>query len=141
MDPSVQMITDVLKSMGIDPASCQLPDSGGRGWLVQTGPVPMFVVIAEIDSLPALRLTCPILYMPAFELLPFYRKMLDLNMELVSVSLGMDRDIVCVVCQQALDGLTPTAAEALMKRTLKSADVLGDLLLREFPTARYWSPM
>jgi len=141
MDQAVQMIADVLKGMGVDPASSQLPDSGGHGWLVQTGPVAMFVTVGETDNLPALRLTCPILYMPAQDLLPFYRKMLDLNMELVSVTLGMERDVVCVVCQQALEGLTPTAAEVLMKRTLKSADVLGDLLIREFPTARYWSPM
>jgi hypothetical protein len=141
MDQSVQMIADVLKGMGVDPASSQLPDSNGRGWLVQSDSVVMFVVIGEMDNRPSLRLTCPVLYMPALDLLPFYRKMLDLNMDLISVALGMDRDIVCVVCQQSLEGLTPAAAEALMKRTLESADVLGDLLIREFPTARYWSPM
>jgi hypothetical protein len=141
MDQSVQMITDVLKSMGVDPVSSQLPDSNGRGWLVQSDSIVMFVVVGETDNRPSLRLTCPILYMPAHDLLPFYRKMLDLNMGLISVALGMDRDVVCVVCQQSLEDLTASAVETLMKRTLQSADALGDLLIQEFPTARCWSPM
>ena len=142
MQQSIQMITGVLKNMGVDPDSSQLPDSNGCGWLIASDSVAMYVLIEETEGQVLLRLTCPILYMPAHDLLlPFYRKLLDLNVDLIGVALGMERDVVCIICKQYLEGLTPSVAEALLKRTLHTAEVIDDLLVREFPSARYWSPM
>jgi hypothetical protein len=141
MDPMVQTVVSALVAMGIDPTASQVPDSNGLAWLVHDGKVLMVVAVVDEDDLPTLRLTCPILYMPVTELLPFYRRMLDINQQLSCAALAMDRDIVCMVSQQILAGVGPDTVRALLQQTLKSADRLGDVLFGEFPTARYWSPL
>jgi hypothetical protein len=141
MDSIVQNVVTALTDMGIDTAATQVPDSDGKAWLVQANSVIMMVAVIDGSDLPALRLTCPILYMPVTELLPFYRRMLDINQKLVHAAFAMDRDIVCVISQQALKGVDPDTIRTLIQQSLKNADSLGDVLVREFPTARYWNPM
>ena len=137
----VALVTGVLKKLGFD-AAVQLPETQGRGWLLQTQAAVMFVLVeAREGEGEALRLTCPLLYMPSEELLPFYRKLLDVNNSLPGAALALDRDIVCLVAQQSLDGLAPAAVEVALARTFKEAEALGELLMREFPNARFWSPM
>ena len=53
----------------------------------------------------------------------------------------MDKDVVHLVKEQSLEGLTPPAAGRILAEMLRAADTLGDLLLQEFPSSRYWSPL
>ena len=64
MDSIVQNVVTALTDMGIDTAATQVPDSDGKAWLVQANSVIMMVAVIDGSDLPALRLTCPILYMP-----------------------------------------------------------------------------
>jgi hypothetical protein len=141
MNPFIQPIADALNRLGIDPAANLLPNSNGQGWGVPTDKSVLFLNLGEIDGQPSLRMTCPILFMPSQDLLPFYRKLLDLNSEMADIAFAMDRDTVCVVNQQALDGLNSLAIESLIRRMQKSVNVLADMLIQEFHNARFWSPI
>ena len=141
IESSLKTITEVLTKLGVDPTTYQLPDSNGKGWAVPMDKSILFVNLGEVDGQPSLRMTCPILFMPTQDLMPFYRKLLDLNSKLIDGALAMDRDTVYIITQQALDGLSSAAVEGLIQRTRKQADVLTDLLIQEFHSARYWRPI
>jgi len=141
MDSAEKIITDTLEKLGVDPKSARLPDAKGRGWLAHLDSVPMFVSLSDLEGESALRLVCPILYMPPRDLLPFYRKLLDLNMELGDVCIALDRDVVCVIWQQTLAGLTASAVETIMRRVIKTGNILKEGFVGEFPLARLWVPM
>jgi hypothetical protein len=141
IDESIKTISDVLNKLGVDPAAHQLPNSNGRGWAVPTEKSVLFATVGEAEGQSFFRLTCPILFMPSQDLLPFYRKMLDLNSELGGGSLAMEHDMVYLINQQALDRLTPDVLESIFQRMTKLAGVLADLLIQEFNSARYWRPM
>jgi hypothetical protein len=141
IDTSVQTVIEVLTRLGIDPAANQLPDSGGRGWAVPAEGSVLFLRVIEVEGQPALQMTCPILYMPPQDLLPFYRRLLDINTELANAALAMDRDIVVVVARQAVDGLTADALESLLRQNQHVTDMLAKGLIQEFNGARFWKPM
>lgn len=141
IETSIDIIKIILKNLGIDPTSIQLLNSNGHGWAIPTEKSILILNIGEIDGQTTIRLTCPILFMPSQDLLPFYRKMLDLNSELADFFIAMDRDIVCLVNQQAIDGLNPIAIENLINRIRKSSNVIADIIIQEFNSARYWSPL
>ena len=141
MDSAEKIITDALEKLGVDPKSARLSDAKERGWLAQLDSVPMFVSLSDLEGESAMRLVCPLLYMPPRDLLPFYRKLLDLNMELGAATIAMDRDVVCVICQQTLAGGSASAVETIMKRVIKTGKILKDGFMAEFPLARFWVPM
>lgn len=134
----IQTVSNALKTIGVDPVSNQLPNSGGAGWAVPAEKNVLFVTVADADGLTVLNITSPILFMPPRDLLPFYRKMLDLNSKLIGASLALDRDIVCVVSRQALDGLAQAAVENVLQTAGKLSDALSEGLWAEFPSARFW---
>jgi hypothetical protein len=139
LETSLKTIIDVLEKLGINPDSCQLPDSNGLGWAIPTEKSVLFLNLCELNGQTSLRLTCPILFIPTKEFLPFYRRMLDLNLQLADMALALDRDVVCLVNQQLVDGLVMAALENTIQRMYKSAALLADGLLGEFNSARFFS--
>lgn len=141
MDQDALMIANVLQDLGFDPHASRVPGLSSPAWILSTGGVALFLSIVERQGVRSLRLDSPLLYMPPQDLLPFYRKLLGLNQALAGEALAMDKDVVHLVKEQILEGLTPPAASRLLQEMLHSADTLGDLLLYEFPSSRYWSPL
>ena len=134
----IQTVNNALRALGVDPSVAQAPDSGGSGWVMPVEKSLLFLNVVDSDGLVMLNITSPILFMPPIELLPFYRKLLDLNSRLPGVSLALDRDIVCVISHHALDGLSQNAVEGILQSTGKLADALSEGLWAEFRSARYW---
>lgn len=138
LQEGIQTLGNALRGLGFDPATNQLPDSNGAGWAVPSDKSILFVTVSDAEGLVLLNITSPMLYMPPFDLLPFYRKMLDLNSKLLGASLTMDKDIVCLVTHQVLDGVSQSAVENLLQSNRKLADALSEGLWAEFPSARFW---
>ena len=138
MNSHDMVISEGLKLIGVEPEQCR---NGGDGsWVAATDLGVLFVRMETTDAFPSVRLTCPILFMPTGELLAFYRKLLDLGARLDGVSIAMDYDIVCINCQNGLDGLSAAAAAELFRRTLKAAEAVSEYLFRKFPSCRLWTP-
>lgn len=141
MDQDALMVANVLQELGFDPRVSRIQGAGNPAWIVSTGGVALFVSIDDRDGSHVLLLDSPLVYMPPQDLLSFYRKLLGLNMALAGEALAMDKDVVHLVREQILEGLAPATAARLLQAMLRSADALGDLLLHEFPSSRYWSPL
>lgn len=137
---AIQTIEDALKIMGHDPSMVRNPPSEGAGWVLPVGKTILFIGLSENEGRVLMRMHAPILFMPPRDLLSFYRRMLDLNAQLVGVSLGMTLDVACVFAQQALDGASQPTVGRVIQETIKAMEVLPDLLFQEFQSARYWSP-
>jgi len=137
---AIQMIEDALKTMGLAPSAVRSLPTEEHGWVLPVGKTVLFINLNENEGRTLMRMHAPILFMPPRDLLPFYRRMLDLNAQLAGMSLGMTLDVASVFVQQVLDEVTPSTVGRVIQETMKSLDVLPDLLLQEFQSARYWSP-
>jgi len=141
MEQYMQQIETVIANIGGDPQHCRITSSKGTAWVLKTEQLSEFLVLDEVEGDPILRLTCPLLFMPPEDLLPFYRMLLDINDDIPSASFTLDLDVVCLVAKQSLEGISDDCIQRLVERMYKLASMTGNALLQEFPNARIWHVM
>lgn len=141
MEQYAQQIETVIANMGEDPMNCRIPSSNGTGWVLKTEQLSVILVLENLEGDSVLRLTCPLLFMPPEDLLPFYRMLLDINDDIPSASFSLDRDVVCLVSKQSLESISDASIQRLVERMYKLASMTGNALLQEFPNARVWRSM
>ncbi|HXE72233.1 MAG TPA: YbjN domain-containing protein, partial [Candidatus Nitrosotenuis sp.] len=123
----------LLRSQGVDPARLLLAEGeGSTSWLVKAHTALVVISVFEVSGQGYLRITSPIVYVPADRREHFYRRLLDLNSEMVSAALATVGDVVHVVSVRPLQDLDPTEADDLIRRVCYYADMLLDRLGGEF---------
>ena len=69
---------------------------------------------------------------PSKNLLPFYRRLLETNYQLIGVSFFLKQDILYLSANRELKGLDPEELRLMEDRVSFNADKLDDLLIEEF---------
>lgn len=136
-----RQIEDILKTLEMKPEDhrVELDDENELAWVVGRGSIRAGIRIfwdAE-GGIGWFSVEAPLVRLPDDNLLPFYRKLLDLNGEYPGVTLQTRGDVVYLDCGRPLDGLDPTEAEEILHRVTGIADELDDLLAEEFDAPLY----
>jgi hypothetical protein len=129
---AARIVGEVLGKIGIDDQPKPLDGGRGFGWSIRSGSAVVFITVNQVGERTYLRLVSPILYLPAENLLPLYRTLLGINMEMTSAALAVHGDTVCVVSERPVAGLDPVEADDLIKRIAYYADELDNKLASEF---------
>ena len=137
---AILIVEEAIKCKGVDPSTIRIPPAEGVGWILPADRTALFINLSDHDGLAIMRITSPILFMPPEDLLPFYRRILELNAQAPGISLGMERDVVCVYAQQVLDGITSSTVNMLMDATFKALEILPEMIIYEFQSTRFWTP-
>jgi len=132
VEAAARIVGDVLGKIGITDRPDPLPEDRGFGWIIRRGSAVIFISVNQVNERAYLRLVSPILHLPAENLLPLYRTLLGINMELTSAALAVHEDKVCVVSERPVAGLDPVEADDLIKRIAHYADELDNKLAAEF---------
>jgi hypothetical protein len=133
----VKMIEDFFKKINFNPSKQRLPNRDTLGWWVQRGSAVIYIILKPHDGVPTLRVVSPILYLPENHILPFYRKCLELNMDLVNCAFAVADDKIMLVSERAVDGLDSQELEELIGYLAIMADEVDDKLAREFNAQMY----
>jgi hypothetical protein len=130
----VRLVRTVLANIGIKGEPQPVDGGAGLGWVIQRGSAVVYVMIGGGDNNSAgyLKVISPILFLPGENLLPLYRTLLEINMELTSAALGIQQDKVCVISERSIAGLNAEEADEIIKRVAHYADQLDDQLAAEF---------
>lgn len=104
----------------------------GYGWTFRVGSAQIEVYIAEQKDRGYLQVLSPIMHLPAGALLPLYRRLLELNLQLTNASLGVHLDVVYVFTERPLDGLDAGEANFIITQIATYADDLDNKLVSEF---------
>ncbi len=137
---AIASVEAALRSLGQDPAPARSSDSAKPSWIVQAGPLQILISIDPLDSEGAVRWVCPLLLMPTRDLLPFYRKLLEINLRLTGATLGLSKDVVYLVNSHPHAGLTPTEIRAAIQQIGGYGEALVEVLIAEFSGASLWRP-
>lgn len=129
---SVKIVREVLGKIGINETPQPIDGGKGFGWVIQRGSAVVYVMINQIDSKGFFKVISPILYLPSENLLPLYRSILEINMDLISAALGVQEDKVCVMSERSIAGLDAEEADEIIKRVSYYADQLDNKLAAEF---------
>jgi hypothetical protein len=104
----------------------------GYGWTFKRGSATIEIYVTQQDSDGFFQVLSPILHVPASNLLPLYRRLLEMNLQLTSVAFGIYLDAVYVFSERPLEGMDAEEANAIINRVAEVADEWDDKLVAEF---------
>lgn len=127
-----ETVESILTNLGINPNDARLGIEEGYGWTFRRGSAVIEIYISEQNGRGYMQVLAPILHMPSSGLLPFYRRLLELNLQLTNASLGVYYDVVYVFNERPLQGLDVDEANTIITMVAGYADDLDNQLLDEF---------
>jgi hypothetical protein len=134
------MIEHIFKNRELDPHEHQVDSQQPGAWWLSEQDSIIYIYVHETTTGPTLRVTSPILNLPAANREQFYRRLLDLNTDLSSCGLATYKDIVLVVAQRHTDGLTEQELDDIVSNTGFVGTTVAAKLRSEFGAAAYTVP-
>jgi hypothetical protein len=132
MKDCIKMVEKFFQKIGINAANNRLKDAETPAWMVVRGSAAVYISLHESDGGSSLRIFSPILFLPTENILPFYRRCLEINRELLSCALCVQDDKVAIVSQRPIEGLDPEELEGTVGYLAAVADELDNKLADEF---------
>jgi hypothetical protein len=125
-------VEQILTTLNVDPAGARLNTAEGYGWSFRRGSAIIEVYVTEQNARGYFQVLSPILHLPTTGLLPLYRRLLELNLQLTNASLGVHNDVVFVFNERILEGLDAVEADFIIQMVASYADDLDNQLINEF---------
>ncbi len=134
-----QLIENFFTRVGLNASQQQFKTSSGSpGWTLMRGSAEVYLFINENKEGAILRVVSPIAYLPKDALMvAFYRKLLDINNNLVNCGLATDKDVVLCVLQRSTKGLGQDELDRILGGLSSAADGIDDELAKEFGCRKY----
>lgn len=125
-------IEQILTAVGIDAVQARMRTETGFGWSFQRNSAVIEIFVSQQDGVGYLQVLSPIMHLPINGLLPLYRRLLELNLQLTNAALGVYLDVVYVFNERPLEGLDGNEANTIINMVASYADDLDDKLVQEF---------
>jgi len=132
MKDCTKMVENFFQKVGLNANTSRLQDADTPAWFVTRGSAAVYISLHESDGATSLRVFSPILYLPQENILPFYRRCLEINRGLVNCALCVQEDRVALVSQRFVTGLDPEELEGTIAYLGAAADDLDNKLADEF---------
>ncbi len=125
-----KLINKLLASYGLDPEQCRHRPK--TLWSCYCGSALIYIEIFNMNNVDYIEISCPIMLMPSTNLLPFYRRLLEINYHLIGVKFFIKNDWVYLSENRELKGLDYDELKVISDRIGTNADKYDDLLIQEF---------
>lgn len=122
----------ILTSMGVNTQTARLKTEEGYGWSLREGSAIIEVYIVQQGGVGYLQVLSPIMHLPASNLLPLYRRLLEYNLQLTTAAFGLFDDVIYVFSERPLDGMDEVEGRDIISLVARYADKYDDELLAEF---------
>lgn len=133
----VRNVETILSNLGIDPAEARMDTENGFGWSFQRGSAMIEVYITSQHGRDYFQVLSPILHLPMTGLLPLYRRLLEINLQITNASIGVHLDIIYVFNERPIEGLDISEVSFTIDRISEYADDLDNQLINEFGGRMY----
>jgi hypothetical protein len=132
-----KLVEDVLTTFGASPEKNRLDTKdGSTAWGVMRGSAEVMVFLnpAHHDKEDNyLRMVSPIVRLPSENLLPLYRRILELNAkEVYGIAFGIINEDVVLVVERGTHDLDRSEVEEMLRNISAAADHYDDKLVTEF---------
>ncbi len=125
-----KMVNDLLASFGLDPEKCRHRPK--TLWSAYRGSALIYTEIFKIDNVDYIEISCPITLLPSRNLLPFYRRLLEINFQLMGIKFFIRDQWVYIAENRELKDLDLEELKAMENRVSYHADRLDEVLIEEF---------
>lgn len=128
---SARAVESILAQIGVDASAARMQVDTGYGWHFLRGSALIEVYVTP-EERGYLQVLAPMMHLPQSNLLPLYRRLLEINLELTNAALGLHEDVVYLYHERLLEGLDAGEADVIIRRLARVADELDDALVEEF---------
>lgn len=125
-------VEQILPALGVNPVTARMNTEEGFGWNFQRGSAVIEIFVSVQNNIGYLQVLSPIMHLPSQGLLPLYRRLLELNLQLTNAALGVYMDVVYVFSERPLEGLDASEANNTISLVAAYADDLDNKLVEEF---------
>jgi hypothetical protein len=125
-------VEQILPVVGVDPVASRMNTEAGFGWSFQRGSAVIEVYVSQQNDMGYFQVLSPILHLPISNLLPLYRRLLELNLQLTNAAIGVYLDVVYIFSERPLEGMDANEANTIINMVSAYADDLDDKLVAEF---------
>lgn len=132
LDHFSRTVEEILTTLDVNLQEARLDTDQGYGWHFLRGSAIIEIYITEQDGRGYLQVLSPIVHLPENGLLPFYRRLLEYNLQLTNASLGVYLDVVYVFNERPLQGLDASETNTIITMVAGYADDLDNELVNEF---------
>lgn len=126
------IVQQILATLGHDPQQARLNTAEGYGWSIRRGSAIVEIYVQQRDDVGSMQVLSPLMHLPQSGLLPLYRRLLELNLQIPGVSFGVYLDVVYIFSERPLDGMDAFEADNIIRQITNWADDLDDQLVQEF---------
>lgn len=139
IEEAVHMVETYFKHRDLDPNQFRLSSQHEYGWWVKEGSALVYIIVQKGNEelRTILRISSPLVYIPANNQEHFYRYLLELNNDLSFCSLSVYNDLVLVVSQRPTLGLSQEEMDELVWNAAYVADLLDNKLAQAFGVKLY----
>jgi len=125
-----KVVNDLLSSFGLDPEKCR--HRPRTLWSAYRGSALVYIDIFKLEDIDYIEISCPIMLLPSRNLLVFYKKLLELNYQLMGVKFFVRDQWVYLAENRELKGLDSDELKGMIERVSYHADRLDEALIEEF---------
>lgn len=136
MQETVNLIEQLLKNWNIDPV--EVKDSEKNLWYLVQGSAKFHLELFQFNKGPdtgmvdCIEAGGIIMRLPQENLLPLYRRLLELNSSSVGVYFAIRNNLVMLLSTRELAGLDYTELKTLVDEVRYFSDYWDDILMQEF---------
>ena len=132
VDDCIKMIEKLIQKIGFDLSESRLPGEGFVGWWIGRGSALIYITINQNQAVPTVSIFSPILFLPEDNILPLYRRCLEINAGLICCALAVNGDQIAVVSERPIEGLDSEEFAGTLFYLSEIADDLDNKLADEF---------
>lgn len=125
-----KMIEKIINGWGIDPATIYNAES--MVWFLVQGSANFEIGFFQYNNTDYFYVASPVVKLPEENLLPFYRRLLELNDFYIGVKLSVKGNQVWMLGQRECEGMDEGEATRLIDNVRLIADDIDDKLMNEF---------
>ncbi|NDJ63020.1 MAG: YbjN domain-containing protein [Chloroflexi bacterium] len=132
LENHAQTVEQILLSLGVELDKARMNTHEGFGWRFMRGSALIEVYISQREEIGYFQVLSPILHLPQIGLLPLYRRLLELNLQLTNAAFGVYFETVYVFSERQVAGMDANEANSVIAFVANCADAYDDQLVNEF---------
>jgi hypothetical protein len=135
LTPYREMVGKMLDEIGLTDADCYVPD--GDYWELWKGSAKVYISFFSLEQEDGdewyMDISSPVMKIPSFDLLAFYRRLLEENANRIALKFSVREDTVWCEITRELSGLSFEESYRNLIRVGEVADEVDDIFRDDFP--------
>jgi hypothetical protein len=135
-----KMIESVIRELGLDPDGTRIETSSKEriGWALMRGSAAVYVFLQQSEEHNFLQVVSPVMKIPDQNILPLYRRLLELNAEkLCGAAFGVKGEDVVLSTDRETTDIDRSEVQTMITIVGQYADHYDDELVKEFGGTRH----